>query len=253
MTEKGWKENNIGWDLLNGIGCEKNEEEAKKWFELAAEKGSTRAMVNLGSVYEDSGDYELAYKWYLEAACGGDETGMSNVANMYHWGRYVERDFAKAYRYFKELYEKYRDPKACFYMGLYAAKGYLTEPDPARAAEYYQEGVDRGDPYCATNLGEMYSNGEGVPKDEEKAFRLYLRSIELAEADRTNYENGYGLGYANVGYCYEVGQGVEKDLAKAVEYYKKGVALGEEHCIEQLRKLREAAPGRSVKGSEGRK
>ena len=139
MADNGWTENNKGWNLLNGIGCEKNEAEAIRWFELSAAKGCGTAMVNLGNIYESREDYDLAYKWYLEAAYAEDEVGMFNVANMYHWGWHVKQDYEKAWHYFQRLYAvDYEDPEICMYMGLYAEYGYVSEPDYDLAVRYCQ-------------------------------------------------------------------------------------------------------------------
>ncbi len=91
----GTYENNRGWNLLNGIGCTKNESAAIRRFKKSVKKGCTIAMVNLGNIYEGRQDYKNAYYWYQEAALAEDEAGMFNLANMYHWGWYVRRDYEK--------------------------------------------------------------------------------------------------------------------------------------------------------------
>src|SRR3989344_927973 len=41
---------------------------AKEWYLTAAEKGNSSAMYNLGFLYEEQGKLDLAEKWYLTAA-----------------------------------------------------------------------------------------------------------------------------------------------------------------------------------------
>ena len=225
----GTYENNRGWNLLNGIDCTKNESAAIRWFKKSVKKGCTTAMVNLGNIYEGRQDYKNAYYWYQEAALAEDEAGMFNLANMYHWGWYVSRDYEKAYHYFKKLYDAGTvDGAVLMYLGLYAEYGYGREPNPEEAIAYYEEGIALHDAECATNLGVMYSDGVGIPKDYEKGFSYYMKGLKLGDS----------LAYADVGYCYETGQGVPKDLEKAREYYEKGAALGDEQSKKNLENLK---------------
>ena len=45
---------------------------AKEWYLTAAEKGNSSAMYNLGILYENQGKLDLAEKWYLTAAEKGN-------------------------------------------------------------------------------------------------------------------------------------------------------------------------------------
>ena len=78
------------------------------------------------------------------------------------------------------------------------------------AAELYKRAGDNGVVSALYNLADMYSNGEGVEKNEEEAARLY----------RIAGYNGHGDAEFNLGVIYENGEGVEKDLNKAMAYYR---------------------------------
>ena len=219
--------NNIGWDLHQGLTSGVPDPDAAiPYYEQAAGKGSSVAMVNLGNIYEDREDYKQAYYWYNEAALAGNEAGAFNVANMYHWGWYVNQDYKKAYEYFKMLYDRYFCG-AAFYMGLYSEYGYVGKKDYKAALKYYQEGLDNGDGYCAVNLGRMYCLGLGVEKDEKKGFEYYLQGYDAEDP----------LACANLGFCYETGQGVKKNMKRALKYYREGADYGDENCIAALKRL----------------
>ena len=53
---------------MNNLGTIYQEEdmleEAKKWYELAAEKGEINAMKNLGALHKKLGNTEESEKWY---------------------------------------------------------------------------------------------------------------------------------------------------------------------------------------------
>ena len=55
----------------DGIGVEKNIDEAGKWYIRSAEQGDSSAQYNLGLYYESTGleeNEKEAVKWYIKAA-----------------------------------------------------------------------------------------------------------------------------------------------------------------------------------------
>ena len=95
MADNGWAENNKGWNLLNGIGCVKDEAEAIRWFELSAAKGCGTAMVNLGDTlaYANLGycyetgqgvpaDKDKAREYYEKGAALGEENCMEMLKKL---------------------------------------------------------------------------------------------------------------------------------------------------------------------------
>ena len=54
----------------------------------------------------------------------------------------------------------------------------LTERDYAEALKWYGLAAEQGDPDAQNDLGSMYLNALGVPKDAEKATELYRRAAE---------------------------------------------------------------------------
>lgn len=76
-------------------------------------------------------------------------------------------------------------------------------------------------------LGRTYHFGDGVEKDEEKAFGYFLRAAELGEPTA---EFNTGLHYAQ-------GTGVERNFKKAEEWMKKAMDDGDEDAPRLLEKL----------------
>lgn len=50
--------------------------------------------------------------------------------------------------------------------------------DHAEAAQHFRNGVEKGDPGSAINLGHLYDNGWGVPRDGRTAEALYIASAQ---------------------------------------------------------------------------
>lgn len=74
--------------------------------------------------------------------------------------------------------------------------------------------AEKGDVQAMMNLGLLYEQGIGVPKNFTLALSWYEKAGDAGSADG-NFRAGLG---------YEVGMGTVSNLAKAVEYYEKAVA-----------------------------
>lgn len=220
--------NNLGWLYHNGMGVEADDDKARSYFEQAADKGCTLAMINLGNIAEDAEYYEDAYKWYRMAYVLGDIRGQFNYANMYYWGWYVPQDYAFAFRLFYENAHDWNDAEACWGVGHMLQEGLGVDKDEEAAVHWFARGEELGDSYCATELGRCYCLGLGAPKNDELGLKYYLEGAE----------RGDSLAYANIGYAYEIGQGVAKSEHLALYYYEKGAELGEEHCLEAVERLK---------------
>jgi TPR repeat protein len=79
-----------------------------------------------------------------------------------------------------------------------------------------QKQADSGDADAQFDLGVMYRDGKGVPKDATKAMEWLQKAAALGNAKAHLY----------VGGLYYDGKDVPKDLAKAVEWFQKAAALG---------------------------
>ena len=79
-------------------------------------------------------------------------------------------------------------------------------------------------------LGLMYLNGQGVAKDDNKAFDNFKQASE--QGDITSQ---YWLGF-----CYENGIGAKADLNQAITWYQKSAQRGDrisQPAIDALKRL----------------
>lgn len=58
---------NLAIMYQKGIGTEKNEKEAEKWYKIAIEKGATKAILNLGILYIEQGKTVKTIELYAKA------------------------------------------------------------------------------------------------------------------------------------------------------------------------------------------
>jgi uncharacterized protein len=57
----------------------------------------------------------------------------------------------------------------------------VDKADASEAVRWYRAGADAGYPNSIYNLGRMYENGTGVPKDDSEATKLY-QGLGIKEA-----------------------------------------------------------------------
>lgn len=112
--------------------------------------------------------------------------------------------FTAAARVFRTLAEQ-GNSNAQYNLGLMYSEGQGVSKDEQQAVLWWRKSADQGNAAAQFNLGTSYTNGEGVPKNNQQAFFWYQKSADqgLAEA-----QNNLGVIYAN-------GHGVPKDLQTA--------------------------------------
>ena len=83
------------------------------------------------------------------------------------------------------------------------------------ATRYILAAEQTGNKWDCWVAGVILFNGEGIPKDEERAFKLFLKAANV----------GVPVAQLKIGLCYFMGRGVEKDTCVAAQWLQKS-ALG---------------------------
>ena len=124
------------------------------------------------------------------------------------------------------------DAEAQFDVGNMYEKGNGVAKDEAKAFEWYAKAAKQNHDKAAFEVGFAYLRGAGVSKDYDKAM-TWLSTA----ADYNNVRAYYFLGT-----MYEKGSGVPVDLEKALRWYtrasKGGYAVAEERVIDVTAALR---------------
>ncbi|NGX62333.1 MAG: hypothetical protein K940chlam9_01830, partial [Chlamydiae bacterium] len=76
-------------------------------------------------------------------------------------------------------------------------------------------------------LGKQYAEGNGVPKDPEKAIVLWEKA---AEGNHSPIQNDLAKAQCQLGKQYAEGDGVPKDPEKAIIHWKKAAKIGYKHA-----------------------
>lgn len=113
------------------------------------------------------------------------------------------------------------DAEAQFNLGRMYDEGHGVPRNPYEAVKWYRLAADQGHALGEANLGVMYMSGEGVPKDLAEAVRWF----------RLAAEQGDSTGQCNLGSMYGSGSGVPRDDTEAAKWYRlaamQGNALGQ--------------------------
>ena len=94
-----------------------------------------------------------------------------------------------------------------------ASSGFSSKEDVVSKAK-------QGDADAQFNLGSMYYQGEGVPKDYKQAYAWFTKAAEQGDA---------GAQF-NLGFMYNKGEGVPKDYKQAIYWYTKAAEQGDDEA-----------------------
>jgi TPR repeat protein len=158
--------------------------EAIAAWRKAAEKGSTSAMVELGVAYgTGSGvarDEAQARKLFERAAEAGNPRGVTNLAAL-SGGAGVPSDPAKARGLLAKAAET--NAEAQYQLGLMMADGTGGPVDDAGARALFEKAAAQNHPGALERMGAFAQSGRGGPKDSDAAKAYYEKAAALGNED----------------------------------------------------------------------
>lgn len=209
----------LGLMYNQGVGVEKNVNQAKSFFELATKQNHAESAYQLGLLYENSQDetpnYEEARHWYEKAANNDHLEAQYKLATLYLQDPNKKIDYVKV----RQLLEKavvQNHVKATYQLGVLYQKGLGGMQDYAKAKQLFEDAVKKGDIESLYQLGQMYENGWGVQQDYAKAKQYYEKAV-----NKGNTEALYLLGE-----LYAKGLGVQQDYSQARTLLEKSANHG---------------------------
>lgn len=186
-------------------GLDKNLVKAAQLLQAASANGNSRAMAQLGILYERGDgvkrDPSHAKELFEKATASGDDWGQFNLGETYERGGVVSVSYDTAARYY-QLSAAQHNFLAEYRLGLLYQDGKGVPQDYGKAYEWYSEAAKFHYPPAEAALGTLYNLGLGVTADQEKAYAWIslaaqagyapaLAKLKLLEgittpADRTN-------------------------------------------------------------------
>lgn len=240
-----------------------------------------------GHDYRDRKNYEMAAKYYNKAIDMRNPEAMYNLALLTAKGLGVRKDFSRALELLREAakydaFDKFNRPvvgvmEAEHSIGLGYEEGTFTEKNLQMAKHWYEKAILHGNGLSANNLGLMYLNGDGVPKDFKRAeelllfamshddpnamdniVKLYMESGHINKAEKWNVKSkqkGSMIALHREIAISQMLQHSNAEISDVVEWEKKNNLLPENMTAEErvLRKLGYENPAASEKLTEAKK
>lgn len=172
------------FELGRAYAANKQPAEATTAWRKAADKGSTSAMVELGVLYATGAgvakDDEQARKLFERAAQGGNPRGVSNLAALSGAGG-APSDPVKAREMLSKAAET--NAEAQYQLGLMLANGTGGPKDDAGARSLFEKASAQNHPGALEQMGEFSEEGRGGPKDSAAAKAYYQKAADLGDED----------------------------------------------------------------------
>ena len=157
--------------------------EAIAAWRKASDKGSTSAMVELGVLYATGAgvarDEAQARKLFERAAEAGNPRGVTNLAALSGGG--ASSDPARS----RELLAKaaQTNAEAQYQLGLMLAEGSGGAKDEAGARALFEKAAAQNHAGALERMGAFAQEGRGGPKDSSAAKAYYERAAALGDED----------------------------------------------------------------------
>jgi TPR repeat protein len=157
--------------------------EAIAAWRKASDKGSTSAMVELGVLYGTGAggvakDEAQARKLFERAAQAGNPRGISNLGAL---GGGAAADPARS----RELLAKAAETnaEAQYQLGMMLSDGDGGEKDDVAARALFEKAAAQNHPAALERMGAFAQAGRGGPKDSDAAKAYYERAAALGDGD----------------------------------------------------------------------
>jgi uncharacterized protein len=105
--------------------------------------------------------------------------------------------------------------------------------DYATALREWQPLAEQGNAFAQYNLGLLYDNGQGVPKDYDQARQWYEKAAV----------QGHAEAQVNLGILYDYGRSIPQDFKKAVYWYRLSAKQGNDLAQRRLGFMYERGDG----------
>jgi|GEM_PF-4707646 len=154
----------------------------------------TDALCRLGQAYlYERGcvnrDLDRARRCLYASAERGNQDAMWELGVMNCWTiDGVKQDLPEAEKWFKKL-DSMDDDRACFALGWIGM--YSDGKDINETIAYMEKSMARGHPRGALHLGIIYSEGQQVQADQDKAFDYFTQAVDMGSPEAAYFAAAY--------------------------------------------------------------
>ena len=161
-------------------------------FYVLAKEGDPKAQFNVGLIYANgkgvNKDSYQAMVWYKKAAEQGNTAAQYNLAKLI--SQRPDKDDPRAQEKVKYWYEKAVEggqKEAVNDLALLYLKGEGVKKDERKAFELFKKAAKMGDSAAQVNLALMYAWSKGVPNNKIKAYRNLKAALSKGRTEASPY------------------------------------------------------------------
>lgn len=190
-----------------------------------ASADSRRALYELGRAYAAAGRMPEAVAAYRQAADKSSTAAMVELGTLFATGNGVAKDDAQARALFQRAAVAGNPRAVASLATLGATSGQSIDPAQQRALLTNAAMANSAD--AQFQLGLMYANGIGGPKDDFAARSWFEKAAAQNNPDALDWMGSFAAS----------GRGGPRDINAAKSYYERAAALGNEDAKAELKRL----------------
>jgi uncharacterized protein len=175
--------------------------------------GSSREEMGLP---ENGKEFKEFYDKFFSTDPNKSKAASRNMALQIGMDAANRGDFKKAYSMLLPLAEQGL-VQAQYNLGNMYSNGQGVPQDFKEAVRWFRLAAEQGFPQAQSNLGMMYDSGQGVPQDDKEAVKWW----------RLAAEQGIAQAQSNLGSMYAHGAGVPQDFKEAIKWHRLAAEQGE--------------------------
>ena len=226
----------LGTFYKDGKYVEKNDKEAKKYFDMVLKSGlgkdlKSQAAFYVGEMLMKSDSQTTTPN--LQAAEQYFYTSYQLKKNLDAWANYCIASYFSGERVSFSDFAKSENTMALY---RYGYELYCDNNTIKNSFQYFSKAAEKGLIMAKYYLAKLYSDGKAIEKDENKANELFKEAFENKDSWPQKWTNEYHLFLAD---AYDNALGCKEDKAKAYEEYlflaKKGLIYAQYKVAEYLR------------------
>lgn len=161
-------------------------------FYVLAKEGDPKAQFNVGLIYAEgkgvNKDIYQAMEWYKKAAEQGNTAAQYNLSKLISQ-RPDSKDprAQERVRYWLEKAAEGGRKEAVNDLALLYLKGDGVKKNEVKAFELFKKAAGMGDPAAELNVALLYAWGKGVPNDKIKAYRHLKEALVHGRGEASGY------------------------------------------------------------------
>ncbi|MEO8667393.1 MAG: hypothetical protein ABI399_02690 [Bauldia sp.] len=163
-------------------------------------------------------DPAAAASFLEEAASAGNVQAMIMLSDLARRGDGVPASFTDAKSFLESAVAAGARKDGARLLGDLYRLADAPNRDAAKAAQFYQQAADLGDPWAMFALADLVSRGDGVTADFDRARTLLEGAVAGGAAKD---------GWRQIGELYRLADPKRRNLAEAAEAYQKAADLGD--------------------------